>query len=167
MLFLLILLTLGLTLRGQKNAKVESAAFSDKINSLIKFSVPVISVTDAHALKDVKYLDAREPKEYNVSHLPGAKYVGYDYFSENLVKDIDRNKTIVVYCSIGYRSEKIGEKLSKLGFKKVYNLYGSIFEWANQGYPLTDFEGKPTNKIHVYNKKWSKWMVNPKYEKVF
>ena len=47
------------------------------------------------------------------------------------VEDIARESTIVVYCSVGYRSEKIAEELDKLGFTNVSNLYGGIFEWIN------------------------------------
>ena len=55
-----------------------------------------------------------------------------------------RKKTpTIVYCTIGARSETIGEKLKKNGFTNVYNLYGGIFEWKN-----ADFK--------VLNKKLSK-----------
>ena len=146
---------------------MKSAAFSDKINELLSFSVPVISVTEAHKLKSVVFFDAREEEEFKVSHIPGAKYVGYRSFDEDLLDQIAKDQKIVVYCSIGYRSEKIGEKLKKLGYSKVYNLYGSIFEWANEGYALENAQGKVTKKVHVYNKKWSKWMTNENYEKVY
>ena len=40
---------------------------------------------------------------------------------------------IIVYCSIGVRSEDIGEKLKELGYTKILNLYGGIFDWKNKG----------------------------------
>ena len=152
-------------LSGQN--KVSSAAFSDKINSYLDFSIPVVSVKEAHQLKDVVFLDAREIDEYEVSHLPGAKYIGYKNLNDAVLKQVPKDKRIVVYCSIGYRSEKIGEKLKKKGYTRVYNLYGSIFEWANEGYALEDKSGQPTKRVHVYNKQWSKWMTNKNYEKVY
>ena len=147
--------------------KVSSAAFSDKINSYLDFSIPVVSVKEAHQLNDVVFLDAREIEEYEVSHLPGAKYIGYKYMDDAVLKQVPKDKRIVVYCSIGYRSEKIGEKLKKKGYTRVYNLYGSIFEWANEGYALEDKSGQPTKRVHVYNKQWSKWMTNKNYQKVY
>ena len=57
--------------------------------------------------------------------------------------------------------------MKKAGFSNVYNLYGSIFEWANQGHRLVDKGGQPTFKLHTYNKKWSKWVDNAKIEKVW
>ena len=81
-----------------------------------------------------------------------------------MVKDIPRDKKIVVYCSIGYRSEKIATRMIQAGFRNVSNLYGSIFEWANAGYEFRDLNGKPTKNVHTYNRKWSKWVTNPDYK---
>ena len=49
----------------------------------------------------------------------------------------------------------------------VYNLYGSIFEWANEGLPLVDNNGYDTNAVHTWNKRWSQWVTNPNVEKVW
>jgi len=83
-----------------------------------------------------------------------------------IVKDLDQSKPIYIYCSIGYRSEKIGEKLQKAGFKKVYNMYGGIFNWANSGYTLVDKNGKTTTKVHGYNNDWSQWLNGQKCKKI-
>jgi len=142
--------------------------FEKEVDSYLNYSVPAITVKNLVKIKDdVVLLDAREMKEYEVSHIPGAKYVGFDDFDESLLEGIDKDKRIVVYCSIGYRSEKIGEKLKKLGYSNAYNLFGSIFEWANEGQELEDKTGKTTNKLHTYNKKWSKWVNEGAAEKVW
>jgi len=93
--------------------------------------------------------------------------MGYDDYDGDLLNEVPKDTPIVVYCSIGYRSEKIGEKIQKLGFTKVYNLYGSIFEWVNQDNPVVDSNNKPTDKVHTYNKKWSKWVQDGKAVKVW
>ena len=67
---------------------------------------------------------------------------------------------IVVYCSLGIRSEKISEKLKAEGYSNVRNLYGGIFEWKNKGFEVFDSEGKETEKVHAYSKSWSKWLKN-------
>ena len=142
--------------------------FEKEVDSYLNYSVPAITVKNLIQIKDdVVLLDAREMNEYEVSHIPGARYVGFDDFDESVLSDIDKDKRIVIYCSIGYRSEKIGEKLKKLGYKNPYNLFGSIFEWVNAGQPLVDKEGKATNIIHTYNKKWSKWVTDGMAEKVW
>lgn len=102
-------------------------------------------------------LDTREKKEYDISHIPDALWVGYDDFDIKRVS-ADKNKKIVVYCSVGYRSERIGEQLLDAGYTEVYNLNGSIFRWINSGYQLVNSDGQKTTKIHGYNKKWSKWI---------
>jgi rhodanese-related sulfurtransferase len=45
--------------------------------------------------------------------------VGFNYFNSKKVEAAvkDKNTNIIVYCSIGVRSEQIGEKLKKLGYK--------------------------------------------------
>jgi rhodanese-related sulfurtransferase len=130
-------------------------------------SIPYISVTELRnlQLKDsVVILDAREIKEFEVSHIASAKYVGYDRFSsKEITSDIlDKNASIVVYCSLGIRSENIGEKLKKEGFTNVKNLYGGIFEWKNSDFPIIDSEGKDTENVHVYSKFWGKWLKKGK-----
>lgn len=148
---------------------VENSKFDQKINSLIGYQVPVISVQEAREKQGgaILFLDAREREEFNVSHIPKARFVGYDDFGIENVDDLDKDTPIIIYCSIGYRSDRIGGKLKKAGFTNVYNLYGSIFEWANQGYPLEDAKNQPTNKLHTYNKRWSQWVDNPSIQKVW
>ena len=103
-------------------------------------------------------LDARSEEEYRVSHIRGAIHVGYDDFDAEKVKHLPKNSKVVVYCSVGYRSGKIGEKLAENGFEQVYNLYGGIFGWVNEGYKIVDPDGEPTDKIHAYNESWGKWL---------
>ena len=73
----------------------------------------------------------------------------------------------MLYCSIGYRSEKVGEKLQRLGYTKVYNLYGSIFESVNVGNEVVDQNGKKVKKVHTYNKDWSQWVDETKTKKIW
>ena len=79
---------------------------------------------------DAILLDAREEKEFKVSHLKNAICVGYDNFKlkETLEKlPEDKNTKIVVYCSLGIRSETVAHKLIEAGYTNIYNLYGGIF----------------------------------------
>ena len=131
-------------------------------------SIPYISAPEMVSLSpEVWILDARESEEFEVSHIPNAHYIGFKDFSEETVIDLitDTNATIVVYCSVGVRSEKIAKRLQKMGFQNVKNLYGGIFEWANNDYPLESAEGASTNKIHAYSKQWGRFLL--KGEKVY
>ncbi|GJM31748.1 MAG: hypothetical protein DHS20C18_07490 [Saprospiraceae bacterium] len=149
-------------------AKVQDEDFDEKISGLINFTVPTIGVTELHNIQNEVFIfDTRKWEEYEVSHIPGAKYLGYGDFEASRMDDVPKDAPIVLYCSIGYRSEKIGEKLQALGFTNVSNLYGSIFEWVNHDYKIVDKYEKPTRKLHTYNRNWSKWVDEKKAEKTW
>ena len=104
---------------------VVNPAFDQKISKTISFSVPTMGVTELKNEEgEIFILDAREKAEYNVSHIPNARYIGYDRVDESVLDDIPKDAKVVLYCSIGYRSEKLGEKIQKKGFTNVHNLYG-------------------------------------------
>jgi len=132
-----------------------------------KNNVPYISVTELRMLQvqgDVLILDSRELKEFTTSHIETATNVGYDHFS---VKDFsekhtNKNKTIVVYCTLGIRSEMISDKLIKAGYKNVKNLYGGICEWKNKNFKVYDSTEMETQNIHTFSKEWSTWLQKGK-----
>lgn len=153
---------------AQKPGDIQDKHFDITVRKLLKFTVPTIDVKTLH---DSDFsgilLDARENEEFMVSHIPNAIQIGFDDWDQTVLDDIAKDTPIIIYCSIGYRSEKIGEKLIEQGFTNVKNLYGSIFEWANRGYTLVDSKGKPTQNIHGYNRLWGYWIQNKAYKKVF
>lgn len=141
---------------------VEDAGFQALLKNLLTHSVPEISVADAaRDSAQILFLDAREPREFEVSHLAGALHVGYDHFDARQISAQPRDRRIVVYCSVGYRSEKVTEQLRTAGFTNVANLYGGIFEWVNEGFPVVDARG-PTRRVHAYSKSWGVWLKRGK-----
>ncbi len=156
---LAFLVVLSIFYRGFAQA-VTNPAYADEINALIDYSVPLIDcnyLAQNRSWKSLVVLDSRTLDEYAVSHLRNARHIGYEQFRLHSLRDIPKNTPIVVYCSIGYRSEKIGEKLLEAGFKNVYNLYGGIFEWSNQLRPLFNEHGR-CHEIHPYDQSWGKWL---------
>jgi len=127
------------------------------LEKLNKKTVTYITVGELKQKEKFILLDTRENKEFKISHLPNAINVGYDKFDSDKIVSIlkDKNELIVVYCSIGIRSEIIGEKLLKLGYKNVLNLYGGIFEWKNTSNKTVNFKNIETDSIHTFNKQWS------------
>ncbi|MDY2587315.1 rhodanese-like domain-containing protein [Winogradskyella aquimaris] len=124
--------------------------------------IPYISVQELAMPKtDAILLDARELKEYEVSHLKDALYVGYNEFNlEHTVKNLNnKDQMIVVYCSLGIRSEDIAEQLQNKGYTNVYNLFGGIFEWKNKGFTVYDNNNNPTENVHAFSKEWSQWLL--------
>lgn len=146
--------------------KASNPIFEAKIQSTIDFTVPTIGCDlldkRLQMQQPVYILDAREKAEYNTSHIDKAIHIGYDYFNKNKLRTIPKDAVVVIYCSIGYRSEKIGERMKEMGYTKVYNLYGGIFEWKNTGRQVVDKAGQPTEKIHTYNQEWSEYVYKGK-----
>ncbi|QMU28689.1 rhodanese-like domain-containing protein [Adhaeribacter radiodurans] len=137
-------------------------AFDKQLNILYKKTVPLIQpaqlATELKNNQNIILLDTRSPAEFAVSHLPAAQFVNYDEFSLAQVKHLAFDTPIVVYCSVGVRSEKIGEKLLRAGYKNVRNLYGGIFEWKNKGMIVVKPDNTPTDSVHTYNHYWAIWL---------
>jgi rhodanese-related sulfurtransferase len=129
-----------------------------------KQNITYVTIEEFKKLKNPILLDTREQKEFDVSHIENASCVGYDKFDPKKVKEKFKNvnDTIIVYCSVGIRSEIIGTKLKKLGYKNVYNLYGGIFEWKNNNQTVVDNNQKSTDNVHVFSKEWSDYLLRGK-----
>lgn len=123
-----------------------------------KESIPYIYFENLPMPDSIVYVDTREKDEYNISHLKDALWVGYSNFNEKdiLLNIPNKSQSIIVYCSIGVRSENIGEILKNLGYSKIQNLYGGIFEWKNQGGSVYNNNNIETDSVHAYNKHWGK-----------
>lgn len=146
------------------NAFGQSLAFKTLLEGLYDDRFPLINPSQISNLNNYQILDAREKVEYDVSHLPAAKWVGYDTFDLKNVADLDKSQPVLVYCTVGARSQEIGKKLQSAGFSRVYNLYGGIIHWVNEDNPVV-VNGKPTQKVHTYSKSWGIWLN--KGEKVY
>ena len=123
---LLIVLVIPILFQNQLSGQVQhtDAEYHEMLDDLYSWSVPVMMPEELLANGPGKYilLDARERKEFEISHLEGAVYTGYNKVEEEVLAKLPKNKPVVVYCSVGYRSERIGEKLKAMGFERVYNL---------------------------------------------
>lgn len=162
-LIYILLFTLSFQTFSQETLEAVLAKFNNE-------SVPYISVEQLEAKLQANgtiLLDAREKEEFKVSHIKNALWVGFDTFSlEKTMKLLpNKNTEIIIYCSVGVRSEKIGEQLQKAGYTNLKNLYGGIFAWKNNNLPVYDILGNKTEKIHAYSKKWGVWLK--KGEKVY
>lgn len=135
----------------------QSDDFDTMVENTVKEEVPYIYADSIPASNNYLFLDARELEEYQVSRIPGALFIGYDDFDLSRVNGISPDDTLVVYCSIGYRSNEIAKQLEEAGYQTVFNLYGGLFQWSNDEKPMEDDRGE-TKKIHGYNQKWSQWI---------
>ena len=158
-IFLLVIVTLFVAIKNiNAQTHVESKSFDLMLSTLLSHSAKEVGVADVSDDTLSVFLDAREKKEFDVSHIKNAIWVGYEDFDTLRVQNIARDEKIIVYCSVGYRSEKIAEKLVASGYTNVVNLYGGVFEWVNQDKSVVDQTGNETELVHAYSKKWGIWL---------
>lgn len=99
--------------------------------------------------------DARDPEEYAVSHLQGARPAPLKDEVLKALQGVPAGQRIVLYCSVGYRSSELAQFLMKKGYTEVYNLEGSIFTWANEGRPVYR-EKERVQVVHPYDRNWGR-----------
>ena len=88
-----------------------------------------IRLLDAH---EAAAVDVREPDEFAVGHIPGAKLLPLGQVLSRAAEVLpDKNAVWLVYC-------RTGRKLESLGYTRLYDL-GGILSWP---YEIEgDFEG--------------------------
>jgi len=139
-----------------------------KIHKEIQVNFQSVEHIDASNYSDLDtdnlvVFDVREPDEFAVSHLDGAiqidPAISPAEFSEQY-EDILRGKTAVFYCSVGWRSSDVAQRLSSTltnqGVAASYNLIGGLFQWHNEERPLMSESGSKTEAIHPYNSFWGR-----------
>ena len=98
-------------------------------------------------------LDIRSAEEFAVSHLRGARRIDPD--ANPILLSEPPERTIVVYCSVGYRSAAIMSRLRAAGFTRIYNLEGGLFGWANEGGAI--YRGATrVQRVHPYDAEWGR-----------
>ena len=99
-------------------------------------------------------VDVRAGEEYAVSHLRGAVNLRDAAQIAAAYRDSGKD-SIVLYCSVGYRSSRLAAQLEPLVDCPVYNLKGSIFAWANAGKPV--YRGtEQVHTVHPYDAEWGR-----------
>jgi sulfur-carrier protein adenylyltransferase/sulfurtransferase len=95
-------------------------------------------VIDATELKekldrgdDFVLIDVREPHEYQIAKIPGAKLIPLGELPKHL-SELDPNADIVAHCKTGGRSQKAVDLLKQNGFKHVRNMVGGITAWSDK-----------------------------------
>jgi rhodanese-related sulfurtransferase len=73
-------------------------------------------------------VDVREASEYRSGHLPRSKHISLGQLVHRL-REVPRDKTVVVVCRSGSRSARAAELLAEAGYKNVYNLSGGMQNW--------------------------------------
>ena len=97
---------------------------------LAEFDVtPVVLKAMMDRGEEVLLVDVREPYEYGLCHINGAKLVPLGQLPFR-TSELDASKEIVVYCHVGIRSTQAVAFLRRNGFAGARNLQGGIDAWA-------------------------------------
>ena len=79
--------------------------------------------------ESVLLLDVREPSEYDIVHLEGARLIPLNTLPQH-IDSLPAEQEIVVYCHHGTRSLYATAYLHQNGFRDAKNLAGGIDQWA-------------------------------------
>ena len=82
------------------------------------------------AREDFTLLDVREPYEWKLGRIEGARLVPLGTLEDEIPK-LDASKEIVVYCRSGKRSETAARQLAAAGLKAT-NVVGGILRWSDE-----------------------------------
>jgi len=76
-------------------------------------------------------LDVRQPEEFEIASLPGAKLIPLNELPERVAELEEwKNEPTVVYCHHGMRSANAIGWLRQQGYEELSNLNGGIDLWS-------------------------------------
>jgi rhodanese-related sulfurtransferase len=112
---------------------------------------------------EVTVVDARDPHEYAVSHLAGSLNIPYKQVRADpaILQQVPKDRPVVTYCTIGWRSGMVASKLIQAGYSDVYNLKGSLIHWFNMGGTVVKDDGEEVQRIHPFNDDWARYITRP------
>jgi thioredoxin len=100
--------------------------------------------TAMSAESDAQILDVRTIDEFQNGHIEGA--INADVNSaalQQIASDLNKDKTVFVYCLSGARSASAAEMLKEMGFKSIVNLTGGMLAWRSANLPVATGEARP------------------------
>jgi len=103
------------------------------------------------------YLDVRERQEYLAGHIRGARWLDPATPVMTAIEALPDDRPIVAYCSVGWRSSEMAERLHAAGASAVTNLRGGVFEWVARGHAVVR-DDRVSTAVHAYGAPWS-WLL--------
>jgi rhodanese-related sulfurtransferase len=97
--------------------------------------IDVATAASLRGRSDVVMLDVRTPEEYAEGHIPGVVPIPLDQVANRLA-EIPKDKTVIVTCRSGNRSNQAAQLLRQKGYDNVRNMLGGINAWQQAGYPV-------------------------------
>jgi sulfur-carrier protein adenylyltransferase/sulfurtransferase len=79
----------------------------------------------------LEIIDVREPYEWEIGHIPGARLVPLARIAEEIPR-LDKRRETILYCKVGARSLRAAHQLADAGVTDVRNLAGGILRWIDE-----------------------------------
>jgi len=94
-----------------------------------------ITATDLHdwldSGKSIDLIDVREPAEWEIVRIPGARLVPKgEFLNGAALADLPQDKQIVLYCKSGVRSAEVLAAVKAAGFKDAVHVQGGVVGWV-------------------------------------
>lgn len=120
-----------------RSAEENVTGESSPSGSQAEVKVPQLSVSQfekmRHAGVELNVIDVRTPKEISDGKIPDAMEIDYEGSGfEEKVSALDKNRTYILYCAGGGRSNEAAKHMLQSGFKNVYNLDGGYDRWEKE-----------------------------------
>jgi len=84
-----------------------------------------------HDGEKLEIIDVREPYEWQIGHIPGARLVPLDRIVAEIPR-LDKRRETILYCKVGVRSMYAARQLADAGVSEVRNLAGGILRWIDE-----------------------------------
>jgi rhodanese-related sulfurtransferase len=87
--------------------------------------------------RPLQLLDVRTPEEFGAGYISGA--INIDVNSEDFdsrIMALNKDLAYGIYCRSGIRSVTAMNRMSELGFHKMYHLTNGIIDWIATGHPV-------------------------------
>ncbi len=81
--------------------------------------------------EELEIIDVREPYEWQLGHIPGARLVPLDRIAAEIPR-LDKRRETILYCKVGVRSMYAAQQLANAGVSEVRNLAGGILRWIDE-----------------------------------
>ncbi|HSF36632.1 MAG TPA: adenylyltransferase/sulfurtransferase MoeZ [Nocardioides sp.] len=100
-----------------------------------------ISVTQLEAMlkereegtRDFELIDVREPNEFEINRIPGARLVPKgEFLNGNALGDLPSDKPIVLHCKSGVRSAEVLAIVKGAGYADAVHVGGGVVAWVSQ-----------------------------------
>jgi molybdopterin/thiamine biosynthesis adenylyltransferase/rhodanese-related sulfurtransferase len=100
-----------------------------------------ISVTQLEAMlkereegtRDFELIDVREPNEFEINQIPGARLVPKgEFLNGNALGDLPSDKPIVLHCKSGVRSAEVLAIVKGAGYSDAVHVGGGVVAWVSQ-----------------------------------